>query len=59
MGLVRNSFICRMAQSVRCGTSASWGRQAADAVPEGSVSRNSTRAGDSSSASWKSVICPK
>jgi hypothetical protein len=58
-GLTPKAFICRIAQSVRCATKASCGRQAEIVAPEGSWSTNSTRAGDSSSASWKSVIWPK
>ena len=48
----------RMAASTVCGVSASIGRHAASTGgPAGSM--NSTRAGDSSSASWKSVSWPK
>ena len=44
-----------LVQGIPNGWSASCGRQADAAVPLGSESANSTRAGDSSSASWKSV----
>ena len=46
----------RIIASSICGFSASHGRQAALNGPE---SMNSTRAGDSSSASWKSESWPK
>ena len=54
-----NRFIWRIDQSMMNGCSASWGRHAEAAKPDGSCSVNSTRAGDSSSASWKSVSWPK
>ena len=52
-------FIWRMDQSTVKAAIASWGRHAAAAKPDGSWSRNSTRAGDSSSGIWKSVSWPK
>jgi hypothetical protein len=48
-----------MVRSLSWGTIASCGLHAEDANPEGSSSMASTRAGDSSSASWKSLICAK
>ena len=50
--------ISRTMASITCGPVPSCGRYAA--VNGGpTLSRNSTRAGDSSSTSWKSVSCPK
>ena len=57
-GLVEKALNWRIIASSSCGFRASPGRQAeVKAPPRGS--RNSTRSGLSSSASWKSVIWPK
>ncbi len=53
---VASAFSWRIIASSICGFIASHGRQAA---LNGPVSMNSTRAGDSSSASWKSESWPK
>ena len=58
-GLDRNRFIARIDWSISWTWSASCGRHAAARCALGSGSRNSTRAGDSSSASWKSESWPK
>ena len=57
-----NWLTWRIIASSICGSSASQGRQAApkgrlSGVESGSIT--SSRAGDSSSASWKSESCPK
>ena len=49
-------LIWRMVMSIAAGWSASCGRHA---LLDTALSRNSTRSGDSSSASWKSVIAAK
>ena len=50
-GLAEKLFIWRIDWSTSWGTSASCGRKAEETA-EASGSTNSTRAGDSSSASW-------
>ena len=59
IGLVRKRLSWRMVRSDSCGIIASCGRQAEEAMPEGSSSAASIRAGDSSSESWKSLIWAK
>ncbi len=53
-------LICRIESSIMNGVRASQGRQA-EVAPSwpATWSRNSTRAGDSSSASWKSLSWEK